>query len=273
MKVNFMLFGGFIAVLLLSACAANDPYRRTKTGAGVGAVAGAVLGHQIDDDLGAAIGAAVGALAGGGVGNYMDRQQRAFEQALADERQRNNLEIQRLRDGSLKLDIPSEVSFDFDSASIKPIFTPTLDKVGNILRQYDRTVVHVIGHTDSVGSDSYNLQLSQRRANNVADFLASQGVVPQRLRTEGRGERQPRASNADPQGRELNRRVELFIKPIVEGQEHVAYQSPGNYHGGSPTQDYRRYPEPRSAPQGYGGYPQSESSQGPYDYPPPPQRY
>lgn len=264
MKVEFIVLSIVIVALFLSACAANDPYRRTKTGAGVGAVAGAVLGHQIDDDVGAAVGAAVGALAGGGVGNYMDRQQRAFEQALADEQQRNDLEIQRLRDGSLKLNIPSEVSFDFDSASVKPLFMPTLDKVADIVRQYDRTVVHVIGHTDSVGSDSYNLQLSQRRANNVADFLASRGVVPQRLRTEGRGERQPRASNADPQGRELNRRVELFIKPVVEGQEHRAYQSPTSYSGTSPTQGYRRYPEQRSAPQDYGNYPQPA----PYNYPP-----
>jgi outer membrane protein OmpA-like peptidoglycan-associated protein len=198
----------------------------------------------------------------------MDRQQRAFEQALADEQQRNNLEIQRLRDGSLKLNIPSEVSFDFDSASVKRVFMPTLDKVADIMRQYDRTVVHVIGHTDSVGADSYNLQLSQRRANNVADFLASQGVVPQRLRTEGRGERQPRASNADPDGRQINRRVELFIKPIVEGQEQMAYQSPGSYEGAPPARDYRRYPDDRSTPPGYGNYPQPGSSQDPYSYPP-----
>lgn len=220
-------FALLATVLALGACAANDPYARTKTGAAVGAVAGAILGHQLDDDSGRYVGAAIGALAGGAVGNYMDNQQRAFDQALYEEQQRHGLEIQRLQDGSLKLDIPSEVSFDLDRAEIKPAFRPTLDKVADILRQYDRSVVHIVGHTDSTGSDVYNQQLSQRRADSVAQYLASRGVDWQRLRTEGRGESQPRASNATEAGRQLNRRVELVIRPVVEGQEQRAYQYPG----------------------------------------------
>lgn len=235
-----------ITLLGLTACAANDPYQRTKTGAAVGAVAGAILGHQLDDDAGRYVGAAVGALAGGTVGNYMDRQQHAFDQALAEEQRHHGLEIQRLQDGSIKLDIPSEVSFDFDSAAIKPAFVPPLEKVANIVRQYDKTIVHIAGHTDSVGPDAYNMTLSQRRADSVAQFLAERGVAWQRLRAEGRGEREPRASNTTAAGRQLNRRVEMIIKPVVEGQEQRAYETSG----GGYQQD-RGYNSPPP-----GGYPQ-----------------
>lgn len=266
------MVGATVMAVLLSACAANDPYQRTKVGAGVGAVTGAVLGRGIDDDVGTYVGAAVGALAGGAVGNYMDRQQRAFEQALVAERQRNDLEIQRLRDGSLRLGIPSEVSFDFDSAAIKPGFVSTLDKMTDVLQQYDRTIVHIIGHTDSVGSDAYNLQLSQRRADSVADFLARQGVLGQRLRTEGRGERQPRAENTSASGRQLNRRVEMYIKPIVEGQEQSAYRSPTGGYESPPANYPRNYPQrpyPQNPPP-QGGYypPRPDSSPDPYGAPP-----
>jgi outer membrane protein OmpA-like peptidoglycan-associated protein len=214
----------------LAGCATqNDPHQRAKVGAAVGAVAGAVLGHQLDDDSGRWVGAAVGALAGGAVGHYMDRQQQDFEAALDREREANQLEIERLRDDTLKLTVDSEVSFDFNKADIKPAFRPSLDKLANLLLKYDRTVVHVVGHTDSVGSDDYNQGLSERRAQSVGDYLASYGVPRQRLRTEGRGEREPRATNATEAGRQLNRRVEIFVKPIVEGQEDRAYESPRYY--------------------------------------------
>ncbi|WP_297529548.1 OmpA family protein [Thiohalobacter sp.] len=216
-----------LVVAALGGCAADDPNRRAKTGAAVGAVVGAIIGHQIDDDSGRFVGAAVGAVAGGLVGNYMDRQQQEFERALEEERRRNQIEIERLKDESLKIDISSEVSFDFDSAAIKPAFRPTLDKVAEILRRYDRTIVHVVGHTDSVGDADYNQRLSERRARAVVDYLVSRGVPRERLRAEGRGEREPRASNDTEAGRQLNRRVELFVKPIVEGQEQRAYESPG----------------------------------------------
>jgi outer membrane protein OmpA-like peptidoglycan-associated protein len=239
----------YLLLLTLIACTAADPYQRTKVGAGVGAVTGAVVGHLVDDDAGKYIGAAVGALAGGAVGNYMDRQQQAFEQALAEEQRRHNLEIQRLQDGSIKLDIPSEVSFDFDSAAIKPAFVPSLDKVANIVWEYNQTVVHIIGHTDNIGSENYNMNLSQRRAGSVAEFLAARGISWQRLRTEGRGEWEPRASNATSAGRQLNRRVEMVIKPVIEGQEQSAYRSPGSHADGT-------YPTSNLPSGGYGGYSQ-----------------
>lgn len=211
----------------LSGCAADDPNKKTKSGAAIGAAAGALLGYAVDDGTGGVVaGAAVGALAGAGVGRYMDNQQREFEQALADEQARNELKIQQLENETLKIDIASEVSFDFDSASLKSAFTPTLNKVADVLQRYPKTVIHVVGHTDSVGSESYNQRLSEQRAQSVVDFFGSRGIDPNRLYAFGRGELEPRASNETEAGRQLNRRVELFVKPIVEGQEAEAYQAP-----------------------------------------------
>jgi outer membrane protein OmpA-like peptidoglycan-associated protein len=211
----------------LSGCAANDPNQKTKTGAAVGAAAGALLGYAVDDGAGGVLaGAAVGALAGGGVGYYMDKQQQEMEAALADERARNELKIQQLENETLKIDISSEVSFDFDSASLKSAFTPTLNKVADILQRYPNTIIHVVGHTDSVGSESYNMKLSERRAQSVVDYLSTEGVSSNRLFAIGKGESEPRATNDTEAGRQLNRRVELFVKPVIEGQESEAYQAP-----------------------------------------------
>ena len=221
------------AVLAVSACAANDPYRNTKSGTAVGAVAGAAVGYGIDDGKGAAIGAAVGALTGAAIGNYMDRQQQALDQALAEEQRRSGLQVERLQDGSIKLDIPSEVSFDFNKADIKPAFVPSLTKVSNILMEYDQTTVDIIGHTDNIGSDSYNMVLSERRAQSVAGFLTSRGVPSQRLGTEGRGEREPRADNSTEAGRQLNRRVEMLIRAVA--QEQAPQYDPRFPQGGDPA--------------------------------------
>jgi len=218
-----------MASALVVGCATDDPNRKAKTGAAIGAVAGAVLGHQLDGDSGRYVGAAVGALAGGGVGYYMDNQEKEFNQAMADERQQNAIEIERMRDDTLKLSLDSEVSFDFDRAEIKPAFRPSLDKLGDLLIKYNRTIVHVVGHTDSRGPDAYNRDLSLRRADSVVGYLASRGVPGDRLRAEGRGESEPRATNDTEAGRQLNRRVEVYVKPVVEGQEQRAYESPRYY--------------------------------------------
>jgi outer membrane protein OmpA-like peptidoglycan-associated protein len=215
-----------LAIVTLAGCAANDPYQRTKAGAAIGAVAGAVIGSQTDSKSGALAGALLGALAGGSVGYYMDNQQREFERALEDERRNHALEIERLKDDTLKLSLNSEVSFDFNRDDIKSAFRPTLDKLGTVINKYDRTVVHIVGHTDSVGSDAYNMDLSERRAGSVLRYLSDQRVPVSRLRSEGRGEREPRDTNETEAGRQLNRRVEIFIKPVVEGQEQRAYDSP-----------------------------------------------
>lgn len=204
------------------ACATDGRYSSTQKGSAVGTVggaaAGAAIGAIIDGGSGAGWGALAGAVAGGLAGSakgYMNDQQREMEAALAEENRNHQLEIQRLQDESLKLDISSEVSFDHNSASLKPAFIPTLDKIANILMKYNKTIVHVIGHTDSTGSEEYNLVLSSRRAKNVAAFLEQHGVPAQRLSVYGQGESQPRASNATEAGRQLNRRVEIILKPIV----------------------------------------------------------
>lgn len=225
------LAGAVVLTLGISGCSQqDDPNRRAKVGAAVGAVAGAVIGHQLDDDAGRWVGAVAGAVAGGAAGNYMDNQQREFERELETETSANELEIERLRDDTLKLTVDSEVSFDFDRSNIKPAFQPSLDKLASVINKYDRTIVHVVGHTDSVGRDDYNQQLSERRAQSVVSYLASSGVPQGRLRAEGRGEREPRDTNETEAGRQLNRRVELFVKPVVEGQEQRAYETPRYYY-------------------------------------------
>ncbi len=236
------------ATLGLGGCAADDPHQRAKIGAVTGAIAGAVIGNQISPGRGNWVGAAVGALAGGAAGNYMDNQQRDFEAALRREQQAKELEIQRLRDDTLKLTLNSEVSFDFDRADIKPAFKPSLDKLADVLRKYNKTTVYVVGYTDSTGPADYNLRLSERRARSVADYLADHGVSTARLRTEGRGEAEPRATNATEAGRQLNRRVELFIRPVVEGQEQRAYEPPrgeSGYRDDSRYEDSRRHDDTR----------------------------
>lgn len=209
--------------LILAACVSdpNDPNKNTKqkaaTGAAIGALAGAVIGYSQDKSGGALKGALVGGAAGGavgaGVGYYMDKQQAEFERQLAEERRANDIEIERLKNENLKITMNSEVSFDYDSAELKPAFTRTLDKVADILSRYERTTVRIIGHTDNIGSDAYNQHLSERRANSVKYYLTDARVDSRRLVTEGRGEAQPRANNASEAGRQLNRRVEMLIIP------------------------------------------------------------
>lgn len=216
-----------VMATMLSACATDDPNQKAKVGAAVGAVAGAVLGHSIKNDKGGVIlGAAAGAAAGAGIGHYMDKQQQEMEAALTEEQAQHEIEVQRLQDETLKIDISSEISFDFGSAALKPAFMPTLQKVTDILARYPKTVIHVVGHTDSVGSESYNMDLSERRAQSVVNYFSGQGIAQNRLVTVGRGELEPRASNDTEAGRQLNRRVELYVKPIIEGQESEAYQTP-----------------------------------------------
>lgn len=216
-------------VSALSACATDDPNQRAKNAAIIGAVTGAVLGHAIENDKGGLlVGAAVGAAAGAGIGHYMDKQQHEMEAALAEEQANHDIEVQRLKDESLKIDISSEISFDFGSASLKPAFMPTLQKVADILIRYPRTVIHVVGHTDSVGSEEYNMTLSRHRSQSVVNYFVLQGISQSRLVTVGRGETEPRATNETEAGRQLNRRVEIYVKPVIEGQESQAYETPQN---------------------------------------------
>lgn len=217
-----------VAMLVLSSCAADDPNRRTKVGAGIGAVAGAVLGNQVGgkNKTSRVLGAAIGALAGGAVGRYQDNQQRDLEAALEAERQKKQVEIERLNNDVLRVSMSDDATFGFDSAQLKPAFKPTLDKIAGQMATYDKTILHVVGFTDSSGDESYNQGLSRRRAQAVADYLESDGVMSQRLQIEGRGESEPRAPNDTSANRARNRRVEVYINPVVEGNEEQALERP-----------------------------------------------
>lgn len=218
-----IMFTNIALALILAGCATgpDDPNRKTKEGAAVGAtigaVAGAVIGHQQDRSGGALRGALIGAAAGGalgaGVGAYMDKQQAEFERQLADERAAHQVEVERLKNENLKITMSNEVSFDYNSAALKPAFRQTLDKVADILKRYPRSSIRIVGHTDSTGSAAYNQQLSEQRAKSVAWYLADAGVDSRRIITEGRGEAQPRATNDTEAGRQLNRRVEMLVIP------------------------------------------------------------
>ncbi len=208
-------------IVSLSGCATNTTHENTKKGAGIGALVGAatgaLIGYHNDHSGGALRGALIGAAAGGaigaGAGAYMDKQQTEFEQQLEAERAQHQIEIERQQNEILKLTMNSEVSFDFNSATIKATFRSPLNKIADIMMRYPKTQIVVVGHTDSVGSEQYNLELSLRRADAVANYLIMRGVERSRLGTEGHGEMEPIASNDTPEGRSQNRRVEIFVVP------------------------------------------------------------
>ena len=208
-----------LCVLLLAACTTHadgtQSANKTAIGATVGAVTGGVLGNRLDKDKrgrGTVIGAAAGAAAGAGIGYLMDRQEAELREQLASERTDHAIELERVRDDLLKLTLSNEISFDFDSAAIKPAFKPTMHKLAEVLRKYDRNEITIIGHTDATGAESYNQQLSERRAVAVRDQLVTLGVPTSRLRAFGRGELEPRANNGSEAGRQLNRRVEILVQ-------------------------------------------------------------
>lgn len=200
--------------LAASGCADMTPTQRgTASGAGIGAGLGAILGATTGGGGGnrAAGGAVLGAAAGAVVGNLwsqrMENQKRAMEQATRG----TGVQISQTADNRLKMDIPSDISFDTNRADIKPDFRPILDRFASTLNENPAATVNIIGHTDNTGSDAVNGPLSVERAAHARDYLAARGVAPARITVEGRGEREPVASNADSAGRARNRRVEIYV--------------------------------------------------------------
>ena len=200
------------AALLISGCAnmdMTDTQRRTATGAGVGALAGAVIssatgGHA---GTGAVVGAGVGALGTYIWSQNMERQKREMEQAT----QGTGIGVTQTANNQLKLDIPSDISFDTGRSEIKGNFAPVLDRFAAGLRDNQNTDVQIVGHTDSTGSDAINNPLSVDRATSTRNYLTARGVSGSRIDTEGRGSYQPIASNTTEDGRARNRRVEIFV--------------------------------------------------------------
>lgn len=215
-----------VCVLGLIACA-GDPNRRAKIGAATGAVAGAVIGDQVSDGKGKYYGAVVGAVAGAAVGHHMDKQQEELERQLAEETRRKELSVARTAEDTVRVDISSDASFDVNSAVIKSNARQTYVKIAGVLKTYPESIIHVVGHTDSDGTDQHNQGLSERRASAVASLLTGEGVPGSRIRTEGRGKREPVASNSTAEGKRRNRRVDIVIKTVVEGREQDAERPPG----------------------------------------------
>lgn len=210
--VTLAVLGGFLA-----GCTTTDPYTgqqkvsNTAGGAALGALAGAGVGMLAggDDRRNALIGAGIGALAGGAIGNFMDQQ----EADLRAQLQGTGVSVTR-NGNQIILNMPSNITFASDQDQVVPAFYPTLNSVALVLNKYKQTVVDIYGHTDSQGDDAYNLALSQRRAQSVANYLSSQAVDPRRFLVTGAGESQPIASNSTSAGRAQNRRVEVQISPL-----------------------------------------------------------
>ena len=203
----------------LSSCQTTNPYTgeqqnsRSTSGAVIGGLIGAGLGSltgsgSTDRRQKAMVGAGIGALAGGLIGDYMDKQEAELRTHL------EGTGVSVTRNGNnLTLNMPGDITFATNSASINDRARNTLDGVGIILAKYKRTMVDITGHTDNVGARSYNYQLSEKRARSVAGYLKDGGVMDQRILIYGRGPDQPTASNSTPAGRQANRRVTIELVP------------------------------------------------------------
>jgi outer membrane protein OmpA-like peptidoglycan-associated protein len=210
-----------LAGTLLAGCASytgqtsapDDPNRTRRgalIGAGIGAVAGLLSGGDaVERRQRALVGAGIGGIAGGGIGAYQDRQEAELRKRMAG----TGVDVVRQGD-NITLNMPGNITFAFDSSNLSTQFYPVLDNVAGTLSQYNQTMIEVAGHTDNVGTDEYNQQLSERRANAVAAYLASKGVMQQRMMVVGAGETHPIASNDTEAGRAENRRVEITIVPV-----------------------------------------------------------
>ena len=210
-----------VACFTVTGCMTYDPYTGEKKvsdttkGAGIGAATGAVIGLLTGGNAAAhrknaLIAAGVGALAGGAIGNYMDRQQAELRHDL----QGTGVSVTRMGD-NITLNMPGNITFGTGSSDLNANFFGVLDSVALVLKEYDKTIIDVAGHTDSVGSDSTNQALSERRAATVGKYLEAKGITDQRVATAGYGKAHPVATNDTPDGRQQNRRVELTLTPIT----------------------------------------------------------
>lgn len=211
-----------LSALILTSCKTIDPYTgeektsNTTKGAAIGAAAGAVIGAISGDGSQERkkrilIGAGVGALAGGGVGAYMDKQEAELRQKL----QGTGVSVTRMGD-DIVLNMPGNVTFPTNQAAIDADFYPVLNSVAVVVNKYEKTLIEVVGHTDSTGTDAINQPLSEERAFSVGEYLKSQQVMPERVGTYGVGSDYPVASNDTSSGRALNRRVEITLLPLTE---------------------------------------------------------
>ena len=215
-----------LSLVSVTACV-TDPntgerkVSRTAALGGGGALAGLLLGGLIGGGTGRIVGAGIGGVAGAAVGYQMDKQIKELKEQTAG----SGVDVSSADNGqSILVNLPDGVTFDVDSATLKPQFRSTLDQISQSLQTYPDSLIDVYGHTDSTGSDQYNQALSERRAKTVADYLVMRGITGARVRSLGYGETMPVASNDTEQGRALNRRVEIKIVPITQEQVQAARQ-------------------------------------------------
>jgi outer membrane protein OmpA-like peptidoglycan-associated protein len=202
---------------IISGCAnMNETQKGTAQGAGIGAGVGAVVGAVTGGTEGAVIGATVGAVAGGIAGNVwstkMQEQKKQMEVATAG----TGIKVSQTSDNRLKLDIPSDISFDVNRADIKPNFRTILDTFAKSLTKNAASSITIIGHTDSSGSDAINNPLSLNRAQSVRDYLVNRSVSASRFSIEGRGSREPLVANDTPVNKAKNRRVEIYVAETAQ---------------------------------------------------------
>ena len=225
MKNSRIIVSSLAAVSLLgvSACV-TDPntgerhVSRTAIGGAGGAALGYLLGGLIGGKTARIVGAGIGGVAGGVVGYQLDQQIRELDEATEG----TGVDVTETPDGTgILVNLP-DVTFAVDSTTISPSFRAALDEVAASLQKYPNSLVDVMGHTDSTGSDAYNLDLSRRRAESVANYLVSRGTNRARIATVGYGEQYPRADNTTAQGKALNRRVEIRITPISQDEVNQA---------------------------------------------------
>lgn len=208
-KASAVLF----ALLFAAACASsdpNDPNAKAKRGAGIGAAAGAVVGAIIGNQVGgqgrtgAAVGAVIGAAIGGAEGHRMDQQQKELQQIPG-------VEVTRPTENEIDINLTNDILFDYNSYALRGESKSTLQNLADNFRKYSDEQISVEGHSDAVGSHEYNQRLSEQRADTVRNYLVDQGVNGQRVTSVGFGETRPKATNETPEGRQLNRRVEIHV--------------------------------------------------------------
>jgi outer membrane protein OmpA-like peptidoglycan-associated protein len=204
----------FAASGLVGCASMTETQRDTGTGAAIGAVAGGLLGAATaggNKGKSAATGAAIGAALGAGGGYLWSQRMQEQKAAMEQATQGTGVSVSQTADNQLKLDIPSDISFDTGRYDVKPNMRPVLDRFATTLNQNPVTTVTIIGHTDSTGTDAVNNPLSVNRAAAVRDYLSARGVAANRIAVDGRGSREPVADNSTTSGRAMNRRVEIFV--------------------------------------------------------------
>jgi outer membrane protein OmpA-like peptidoglycan-associated protein len=198
--------------IALSGCASmTETQKGTAKGAGIGAAAGGVVGALANGGKGAAIGAAVGAGAGAIAGNIWSRKMEAQKQEMEQATAGTGVAVTKTSDNQLKLEIPSDISFDSGKSDIKPNFRPILDKFATGLQTNQAARVTIVGHTDNSGTDAVNDPLSVNRASSARKYLTERGIASSRITIDGRGSHEPVAANDSAANRAKNRRVEIFV--------------------------------------------------------------